>query len=136
MSETTTETAKDAGINAITFATSEANFSVSFKTQRGTLLTFRGVNAAEVADNILAAQEPATEDGDSLLDVIAQIDAKLGAGAGTGGGGSAPPQRSISNPCPECGGETEFREGTSKAGRAYKGYFCLVSRDHKPTFIR
>ena len=27
-------------------------------------------------------------------------------------------------PCPICGGPTTFKEGTSKAGKHYKGYFC------------
>lgn len=28
------------------------------------------------------------------------------------------------HPCPKCGGKTTYKEGTSKTGKPYKGWFC------------
>ena len=34
--------------------------------------------------------------------------------------------KTMNNPnCPLCGGETKYREGKNKAGKDYKGYFCI-----------
>ena len=38
-------------------------------------------------------------------------------------------------PCNDCGAETTYKEGISKAGKPYKGYFCTQSREHKPFFV-
>lgn len=35
-----------------------------------------------------------------------------------------------SHPCKTCGGMTEYKSGTSKAGKEWKGYFCKVNKDH------
>ena len=36
----------------------------------------------------------------------------------------------VSHPCKTCGGQTEYKSGTSKAGKEWKGYFCKQSKDH------
>lgn len=38
-------------------------------------------------------------------------------------------------PCTTCGAPTEYKQGTSRAGKAYKGHFCTRSTDHKPQWI-
>lgn len=37
--------------------------------------------------------------------------------------------------CSECGAAMEFKSGTSKQGKPWKGWFCSKSRDHKPLWI-
>ncbi len=37
--------------------------------------------------------------------------------------------------CPQCGSEMKFREGTSKAGKPYKGYFCTNRTLNKETNV-
>lgn len=34
------------------------------------------------------------------------------------------------HPCKNCGGLTEFKEGVSKAGKPWKGYFCKSQSTH------
>lgn len=38
--------------------------------------------------------------------------------------------------CAVCGSPTEYKEGTSKAGKAYKGYFCTKDRTHAPVWVK
>lgn len=37
-------------------------------------------------------------------------------------------------PCSTCGGPTQFKSGTSKQGKQYKGHFCIQNRDHAPVW--
>ena len=37
--------------------------------------------------------------------------------------------------CAQCGGDTEFREGTNPAGKKWKAYFCTVEKEHKPKWL-
>lgn len=54
-----------------------------------------------------------------------------------------PPQAPTNdNPaCPDCGGETELKQGKAKNGRVWTGYFCIQTRDadqahkHTPTWV-
>lgn len=32
--------------------------------------------------------------------------------------------------CKQCGSPTVFKQGTSKAGKPWRGYFCTVEKDH------
>jgi hypothetical protein len=34
------------------------------------------------------------------------------------------------HPCKTCGNSTEFKSGTSKTGKDWKGYFCKANKDH------
>lgn len=36
--------------------------------------------------------------------------------------------------CSTCGGPTNFKSGTSRAGKPYKGHFCVANRDHTPVW--
>lgn len=36
--------------------------------------------------------------------------------------------------CPTCNGPTEFKSGTSKAGKPYKMHKCTGNRDHDPVW--
>lgn len=38
-------------------------------------------------------------------------------------------------PCGVCGGPTQFKSGTSRAGKPYKGHFCTSNRDHAPVWV-
>lgn len=37
--------------------------------------------------------------------------------------------------CKECGSMTTFKEGVSKTGKKYKGYFCTVDKKHSPIWL-
>lgn len=37
--------------------------------------------------------------------------------------------------CRECGAPTTYKEGVSKSGKRYKGYFCTAGEKHKPEWI-
>lgn len=37
--------------------------------------------------------------------------------------------------CAVCGASMNFKEGTSKAGKAYKGYFCPTDKTHSPIWM-
>jgi hypothetical protein len=39
-------------------------------------------------------------------------------------------------PCPVCQASTTLREGVSKAGKKWAGYFCTESREHEPQWIK
>ncbi|TVZ01225.1 hypothetical protein EAS64_33645 [Trebonia kvetii] len=129
-----------AALEAAVLPEPEEPLSVSFKTQRGTLISVRGRNAPEWADRLAMISAPIGEEGESVLDMIAAIDATL---AGSSASSDSAPfnggqqQQEVTPPCPDCGGRTEKREGTSKStGKPYKGFFCSVNRDHKPNFVR
>jgi hypothetical protein len=116
----------------------ESNYSVSFKTSRGTLITVRGDGHEELITNLAMASVPVGPDGTTALEMIGQIDAALAGGAASSGGqqsqGSqqtppAAPQGSLSPKCETCGGETLEKNGTSKRG-PWRGYFCQVNKDH------
>ena len=34
------------------------------------------------------------------------------------------------HPCKTCGGMAEFKSGTAKSGKEWKGYFCKSNKDH------
>jgi hypothetical protein len=34
------------------------------------------------------------------------------------------------HPCKTCNGMTEYKSGTSKAGKPWSGYFCQSNKDH------
>jgi hypothetical protein len=115
----------------------EANYSVTFKTPRGNLLTVRGDTADEWKGNLAAAGES------GALIVIAGIEASLS-------GSPAPAQPSqpraaqsgqelpsgFDVKCETCGGPAKLvQEGTSKrSGLPFKRYSCTTNALHKATF--
>lgn len=121
-------------------ADTESPYSVSFKTQRGTLVSVRGRDEAELSDRLASLSTPLPPEGGTVLDMIREIDGALGGAGAASSGGGAPfnggqQQQQSLNPCPVCGGATQFKEGDNSRGH-WKGYFCQVNKDHKPTFIR
>jgi hypothetical protein len=118
----------------------ESPYSVSFKTRNSTLISIRGRDAEELGERLGLLSAPVGREGDSVLDMISAIDGSLHGGSGAASapfeGGQVQQQRSLTPPCEACGGDTELRSGTSRSsGKAYKGYFCTVNRDHKPKFV-
>ncbi len=63
-----------------------------------------------------------------------------GGGSGGGGGRQAPQKQAPSGETRECKhGEMTYRSGVSKAGNAYKGFFCPErdrSEQCKPVFLK
>lgn len=117
-------------------ATTESPFSISFKTNRSTLITVRGDSHDELASRLALMSIPiSTPDGpESVVDMIIAIEESIG--GSTGGtpaqGASRPAQQSSLTPaCKTCGGVTAEKSGTSKRGN-WKGYFCTVNKDHDP----
>ena len=48
----------------------------------------------------------------------------------------APGGRGGTPPCPDCGASSDYREGVGQdTGKAYRGFFCTVNRDHKPQWL-
>jgi hypothetical protein len=111
-------------------ATTEAPYSISFKTQRSTLITVRGETHDELATRLAMMSIPiSTPDGpESVVDMIGEIERAL-TGSSSGGasqGASQPAQQSsLTPPCKTCGGATTEKTGTGKRG-PWKGYFCSV----------
>ena len=55
------------------------------------------------------------------------------------GNGQKPAQQPQATPqvaCSVCGGVAEFKQGTSKTGKPWKGYFCTVDKDHEPRWVK
>lgn len=40
------------------------------------------------------------------------------------------PNTTTTRACETCGGDTEYKEGTSKTGRKWRAYFCNSNKDH------
>lgn len=117
-------------------SSTEAPYSLSFKTNRGTLVTVRGESHAELATNLsMLLVAVGTDDGPmSVMDIIADIEKAMGGSQAPQGGGGAPApaqaQVSLTPACETCGGETTEKTGVNRQGRAWKGYFCKVNKDH------
>ena len=132
-------------------SSAEANYSVTFKTPKGNLITVRGDSALDWVANLNAAGSG------GALGIISQIEASLSGQATPSpaplapasapdvtyvGPGSHAPKPSQELPegygvkCTECGGATRFvQEGRSKqSGQPYKRYACTVNQLHKSTF--
>jgi hypothetical protein len=125
----------------------ESNYSVTFKTPKGNLVTVRGDTTAEWVFNL----DDAAKSG--ALGVISQIEASLagqsakpatsrpaataaGLAKPADTGGQEFPAGFGAPACETCGEPTRFdREGVSqKSGKPYKRYVCTASQLHKATF--
>lgn len=136
MAPETAEIEQAAEVSAISFtAKAESPYSLSFKSQRGTLITVRGDTPDELAARLTALSEPLPPDASSVLELVAVVDAALSGAAASQGGGQQQQQQSLTPKCETCGGATVERSGTNARG-AWKGYFCQVDKDHKPKFVR
>jgi hypothetical protein len=136
-------------------ASTEANYSVTFKTPRGNLVTVRGDDSAQFVSNL----DDAAKSG--ALGVIKQIEDTLAgqpkASAAPAAAPAADPAvpataAAPSNPasqgdqqlpagmgepaCETCGGPTRFdKEGRSqKSGLPYRRYLCTTNQLHRATF--
>ena len=127
----------------------EAPYSVSFKTQRGTMVTVRGDSHGNLYDNLVSASIPVGDNGGTILDMIATIDLALSPGMAALGARPVPvspvglvpeqgdlPVADLLVNCDTCGCPASFQqEGFSKqSGKPYKRYGCTVSQLHKATF--
>jgi hypothetical protein len=121
----------------------EANYSVTFKSPKGNLITVRGDTASEWKRNLEAAAS------DGALTKIVEIEAILAgqkpqaappqAAPATQATASQPAQElpgSFAVKCDTCQAPTRFdKEGVSKqSGRPYKRYVCTANALHKATF--
>lgn len=115
----------------------EAIYSANFRTQRGTGITVRGNTTEDWVYALLDVNKPVdTPEGPlSALDAISSIDAALGGGVAPAQDAASQQQQSLTPACESCGGATLYKEGENARGK-WKGYFCQVSKDHKPKFIR
>ena len=116
----------------------ESPYSVSFKTQRGTMITIRGDDHENLITNLAMASVPVGPEGTTALEMIGSIDAALGGGAASGGQAQghqsqaqSQPQGSLNPKCKTCGGDTTEKSGTGKRG-PWRGWFCNVNKDHAP----
>jgi hypothetical protein len=134
-------------------ASTEANFSVTFKTPRGNLVTVRGDNTTDWVFHL----DDAAKSG--ALGVITQIENTL-AGQPKAPGASPVAQAAAAKAaaeakpastddqelpggfgapkCETCGADTRFdKEGVSQnSGKPYKRYTCTTSQLHKATFTK
>lgn len=122
----------------------EAAYSVTFKTPKGNLVTVRGGDADEWVVNLNAAASS------GALTVIAQIEASLAgqpappAARPTAAAPSSPAKQADQElppgfagvKCGTCGAEARFeKEGiSSQSGQPYKRYRCTANQLHKATF--
>jgi hypothetical protein len=131
-------------------SSTEANYSVTFKTPKGNLLTVRGDTSLDWVANLEAAGKS------GALGLISQIEASLagpqanptrppvtgGSPATTATAVAHSPQPAQELPagmgvkCDTCQAPAKFvQEGTSKqSGKPYKRYACTANQLHKATF--
>lgn len=113
----------------------EAPYSVTFRSPKGTLITVRGETAEELGFNLAHASLPIDPEGATVLGMIAEIDGAL-SGVGEHHGQHEAPQGqqqgSLNPTCPTCGGPTTEKSGTGAKG-PWRGYFC-PTKGHQVTW--
>lgn len=78
----------------------------------------------------LLSLEAEDDDGNSARPVSRPVDTHYEAPAE-----ETDVQGEFERECPECGGQMAYKEGTTKTGKPYKGYFCITDRSHKPVWL-
>ena len=75
---------------------------------------------------------------DALIKALVEHEYEAGRRPGNGPPGEAVPQAKgapAGPPCNDCGEPMELRQGVSKAGKPWKGYFCPADKTHKPVWV-
>ena len=123
---------------------SESPLSVTFKTPGATLITVRGGNRDELSFALADLSLPVMIEGDesptSVAEMVSAIEKSFRPSGGAAQLASQAQQQqaaqSSGHPCSKCGQPANFKEGTNRSGKPYKGWFCTSGSDGHVDWVK
>jgi hypothetical protein len=92
-------------------------------------LQLNGASPADVLDEAHGAVK-------TIIKAGGEARPSNGEGHANGNGNGATPTKTAPPKCPVCSKKMEFREGTNRSGKPYKGFFCQDREcEGKPVWI-